>query len=171
MSTLEEQSMSRVIVEELLNNFRNTIDLMRDTIRNFDDQKWRTGYTWFQVPVRVARHTIESLDFYFKEKGAPFSWDVSRFGAPYWETSDADQPTQVEVLAYLNEMEARIATHFEAVQDEELGDIYDPSEETSRTKITHYLYALRHTVHHNGSLAALADIKDVPSGDWDTHAL
>jgi hypothetical protein len=39
------------------------------------------------------------------------------------------------------------------------------------TKIAHYLYALRHTIHHHGSLVALADIQGFPSGDWETWAL
>lgn len=111
--------MSQRIVTEIHNNFKNTIGLIRDTITNFDDERWRKEYTWFQVPVRVARHTIECLDFYFKEKGAPFSWDT-RFGRPCWETPNAEQPTQAEVLAYLGEMEVRIAAHFAGVQDEKL---------------------------------------------------
>jgi uncharacterized damage-inducible protein DinB len=162
--------MTQVVVRELRNNFKNTIGLLRDTIANFDDERWRKEYTWFQVPVRVARHNIECIDFYFKEKGAPFSWDT-RFGRPYWETPNDEQPSQAELLAYLGDLEARIETCFGEMQDEELGEIYDDTAEEPMTKIAHYLYALRHTVHHNGSLSALADIQGVPSGDWDTYAL
>ena len=162
--------MTQIIVREIRNNFINTIGLIRDTINNFDDEKWRKEYTWFQVPVRVARHTIECLDFYFKEQGAPFSWDT-RFGRPYWETPNDEQPSQAELVAYLDDLEARIETIFAAMRDEELGEIYDNTAEKPVTKIAHYLYALRHTVHHNGSLVALADILGVPSGDWDKWAL
>jgi uncharacterized damage-inducible protein DinB len=162
--------MTQTIVKEIHNNFKNTIGLIRDTINNFDDKRWRKEYTWFQVPVRVARHTIECLDFYFKELSAPFSWNT-RFDAPYWETPNDQQPTQAELVAYLDDLETRIASIFAAMQDEELGEIYDEAAEKPCSKIAHYLYALRHTVHHNGSLIALADIQDVPSGDWDKWAL
>lgn len=162
--------MTQIVVRQIRNNFMNTIGLMRDTISNFDDATWRTEYTWFQVPVRVARHNIECLDFYFKEKGAPFSWDT-RFGRPYWETPNDEQPSQAELIVYLDDVTARIEACFSELQDEELGEIYDETAEEPVTKIAHYLYALRHTVHHNGSLAALADIQEVPTGDWDTYAL
>ena len=49
-------------------------------------------------------------------------------------------------------------------------EIYDVDAEKPMTKAAHYLYALRHTVHHNGSLVALADILGVPSGEWDKYA-
>ena len=161
--------MTQIVVRQIRNNFINAMGLMRDTINNFDDENWRKEYTWFQVPVRVARHTIECIDFYFKELGVPFSWDT-RFGRPYWETPNDEQPSQADLIAYLDDLEARIEGIFAAMQDEELGEIYDETAEKPMTKATHYLYALRHTVHHNGSLAALADILGVPSGEWDKWA-
>jgi uncharacterized damage-inducible protein DinB len=161
--------MAQIVVRQIRNNFMNTIGLIRDTISNFYDATWRTEYTWFQVPVRVARHTIECLDFYFKEKSMSFSWDT-RFGRPYWETPNEEQPSQAELIVYLDDMTARIEVCFANLQDEELGEIYDDTAEEPMTKIAHYLYALRHTVHHNGSLVALADIQQVPSGDWDAYA-
>jgi len=161
--------MSQVVVQQICNNFINTIGLLRDTINNFDDEKWRKEYTWFQVPVRVARHTIECLDFYFKELDAPFSWNT-RFEKPYWEMPNDEQPSQADLVAYLDDLEVRIEGVFAEMQDAALGDIYDEAAEKPLTKVAHYLYALRHTVHHNGSLAALSDILDVPSGDWDKYA-
>ena len=163
--------MSQTVVQAIHNNFKNTFGLVRDTISNFDDENWRKEYTWFQVPVRVARHTIECIDFYFKEKGAPWSWEVSRFGRPYWETPNDEQPSQAELLAYLDELAARIETYFAGIRDEDLGDIHDDTADEPTSTVAHLLYALRHTVHHTGSLIALADILDVPSGDWDKWAL
>ena len=161
--------MSQIVVKAIHNNFRNTFGLMRDTIRNFDDENWRKEYTWFLVPVRVAYHNIECVDFYFRDLDASFTWGY-RFGGPYWETPNDEQPSQGELLAYLDELEARVATCFDAMEDEELGDTYDETGEQPMTKISHYAYALRHTVHHQGTLAALADILGVQSTDWDKYA-
>lgn len=163
--------MSQIIIKEIHKNFKNTLGLLRDTIVNFDDERWRKEYTWFQAPVRVARHTIECLDFYFKDKGAPWDWNAGRFGRPYWEVPNAEQPSQAELLAYLDETEARIAAHFAGIQDEELGDAYDETEEQPRSRVVHYIYALRHTVHHHGSLVTLAAIQGVKPGDWDKWAV
>ncbi|MCU0522964.1 MAG: DinB family protein [Anaerolineae bacterium] len=162
--------MTQIVVQEIWKNYRNTCGLIRDTINNFDDARWRKEYTWFQVPVRVARHTVECLDFYFREKGAPWSWEVSRFGRPYWATPNDRQPSQAELLTYLAEMEARIEGYFAGLHDEALGEIYDVTADPPSSTIAHLLYALRHTVHHTGSLVALADLLDVPSGEWDKWA-
>jgi uncharacterized damage-inducible protein DinB len=121
------------------------------------------------MPAKVAYHTIECIDFYFKPKGSAFAWG-SRFGKPYWELSDDGQPSQEYLLTWLEELEARIVDHLAGVQDEELDELYDPTPDGGPSKIGHYLYALRHTVHHHGSLVALADILGVPSGDWDKWA-
>jgi uncharacterized damage-inducible protein DinB len=161
--------MSQTVVKALHSNFKNTFGLMRDTIGNFDDENWRKEYTWFMVPVRVAYHNIECVDFYFRDLQEPFTWGY-RFGRSYWETPNDEQPTQAELLAYLDELEGRVAACFGAMQDEELGEIYDETAEIPQTKASHYTYALRHTVHHQGSLAALADILGVESADWDKHA-
>lgn len=160
--------MSQTVVKALQSNFRSTFGLMRETIANFDDETWRKEYTWFLVPVRVAYHTIESVDYYFRDLQQPFTWGY-RFGRPYWEMPNNEQPAQAELLAYLDELEARLTACFDEMQDEELGEIYDPNAEIPDTKIWHYTYALRHTTHHQGSLAALADILGVQSADWDEH--
>ena len=68
-------------------------------------------------------------------------------------------------------MKRALRGRFAEMQDEELNDDYDPNAEDVWTKLQHYLYALRHTVHHNGELAALADIMEVPSGDWDSWVM
>jgi uncharacterized damage-inducible protein DinB len=162
--------MTQIVVQAIWKNYKNTFGIIHDTITNFDDEKWRKESTWFQVPVRVARHTIECVDFYFKEKGSLWSWEVSRFGRPYWETPNDEQPSQTELLVYLDELVVRVEAYFSELQDEELGEIYDDTAEPPSSTIAHLLYALRHTVHHIGSLVALADLLGVPSGDWDTWA-
>lgn len=160
--------MSKVIVNALKKSFKNTMGLIRDTINNADDEKWRKGYTDFLAPAKVAYHNIECLDFYFRPDGMEkFVWG-NRFGKPYWELSNAEQPTQAELLAYLDEINERIFAHFDALDDEML---YEPfPNNPDNTRIEEYLYALRHTDHHQGSLAALADILGIPSADWDKWA-
>ena len=157
--------MSKVIVNALKKSFKNTMGLIRDTINNTDDEKWRKGYTDFMVPAIIAYHNIECLDFYFRPDGTEkFVWG-HRFGKPYWELSIAEQPTQAELLAYLDEVAERIFAHFDALDDAML---LEPSPYGSEwTRIEDYLYDLRHTDHHQGSLAALAEILEIPPVDWD----
>jgi hypothetical protein len=37
----------------------------------------------------------------------------------------------------------------------------------SKTRLGHYIYALRHAVHHHGQLAALASYHGHDGGSWD----
>ena len=161
--------MTRTTTNALLQSWRRTTGLLADTIRGFTPETWTKGFTWFQMPAKVAYHTIECIDFYFKPKGSAFTWG-SRFGKPYWELSGDSQPSQEYLLAWLKELEERLEDHFAGVEDEALGDEYDSTLEDGNTAVEWYIYALRHTVHHHGSLVALADILGVPSGDWDKWA-
>jgi uncharacterized damage-inducible protein DinB len=158
--------MTQIVVNELHQAFVDTIGLLRDSIRNFKDDAWRVGPTFFQVPAKVAYHDVECLDFYFKTKSRDeWVWGY-RFGKPWWELSNEEQPSQEELVAYLDELEERIAVHFAEAQDETLGEIHDPEGEPVRTQIGHYLYALRHTTHHLGSLVSLAASGGTKPGEW-----
>ena len=158
--------MTQIVVQELLGNFRSAIGLIRDTIGSFDNAQWRQGTSFFQVPAKVAYHDIECLDYYFRTKSRDeWAWGY-RFGKPWWEISNEEQPSQEELNAYLDELEERIAAHFCGVQDESLGEDYDPEGEPFLTRIGQYLYALRHTTHHLGSLASLAASGGTKPGEW-----
>ncbi len=77
----------------------------------------------------LIRDTIAGVDFYFRDLETPFSWGY-RFGRSYWETPNDEQPSQADLLAYLDELEGRVAACFGAMQDEELDEIYDAAAET-----------------------------------------
>jgi len=158
--------MTQNVAQELLNSFKDTIGLLGDSIRNFDDAAWRTGTTFFQVPAKVAYHDVECLDYYFKTvRRDEWVWGY-RLGKPWWELSNEEQPSQEELIAYLDELEGRIAIYFAGVEDETLGEVFSADEEPVRTRIGHYLYALRHTTHHLGSLASLAASGGTQPGEW-----
>jgi hypothetical protein len=104
--------MTQTIIDELAGAFKSTIGLLRETIGNFDDDTWTSGATLFQVPAKVAYHDVECLDFYFRPAGSgKFAWGY-RFGKPWWELANEEQPSQEALIAYLNELEERITAHF-----------------------------------------------------------
>ena len=161
--------MTPTTTDALKQSWMRTFGVIGDTIRGFTPETWTKGFTEFQMPAKVAYHTVECIDFYFKPKGKKFAWG-SRFGKNYWEMSEDELPTQEDLLTWMTELETRVMDHLGAVTDEELGENYDPAFPNPNTAVEWYLYALRHTVHHHGSLVALADILGTPSGDWDEWA-
>ena len=87
--------MSTVLTKDLLDQYQRAIAMLGATIRKFDRQQWMQGISVFQAPAKVAYHTVECLDAYFREDpDADYRWG-HRFGAPFWKLADEEQPSLV----------------------------------------------------------------------------
>ncbi len=158
--------MSQVLINDLQDQFKRGISMVRNTIGKFSAEQWHSGITGFQVPSKVSYHAVECLDYYFRDPSQEFRWGY-KLGAPYWELSDQDQPTQQALLGYLDEIEARIVQHLAALDDADLATPYDERRELAQTRLGHYVYALRHTMHHHGSLTLLSIYHGNVGGSWE----
>jgi uncharacterized damage-inducible protein DinB len=158
--------MSSVLCEGLLDNYRKAIGLVAETIGQFDPEQWRQGISFFQVPCKIAFHTVDCLDYYFRE--APemeYRWG-HQFGGGWWELTDDAQPDQQALLGYLREVEARIEEHLTSLTDGDLVTPYDAEGQLGETRLGHYVYALRHTMHHHGALSLLSLYQGNEEGSW-----
>ena len=75
-----------------------------------------------------------------------------------------DEMLEGVLLAYAHEVEERIAAQFAALEDADLARSYPGR--SAATHLGHYVYALRHTMHHHGSLATLAVHHGLAGGSW-----
>ncbi len=140
--------------------------LVREAITGFDDAQWRRGELPLQVPWKLAYHVVECLDYYFREDVAgDFRWGY-RFGGGWWSLGPEEIPQQAELLAYLDEVEERIADHLSALADDRLVEPFDPQKEHGHTRLGHYLYGLRHTMHHHGEMSLLSLQFGNAEGSW-----
>jgi hypothetical protein len=57
--------MSQAIVNDLQEQFQRTFRMLYEEIDRFDDKQWLTGIDDFLVPVKVAMHIVDCLDYYF----------------------------------------------------------------------------------------------------------
>lgn len=138
-----------------------TIEMLEDTIGKFDNESWKTGFGTMHYPWRLAWHAVESLDCYFSP-GIQFRSGY-RFGKPWWEMTDQEAPSIKDMQKYLNDVKAKIEKRVQIDGGREESEKYDPASEVGRNVLEHYVYAIRHTMHHHGALAALA-IKAGASG-------
>jgi hypothetical protein len=139
---------------------------LRATIAKFDPQHWTRGISSFQIPAKVAYHTIECLDAYFREDpDAEFQFG-HRFGAPFWELADEEQPSQEALIEYLDELKTRIERELGALSDDQLAAPHDAEKRHAETRLGHYVYALRHTMHHHGALTLLSIYHGNQGGSW-----
>ena len=158
--------MSTVLTEDMLDQYRRAISMLRDTIGKFNVEQWTSGISQFQVPAKVAYHVIECLDAYFREDpDAEYTWGY-RFGAPFWELPDEKQPSQDALLEYLQDLEERIAHELSSLTDAELAEPHDAERRHAGTRLGHYVYALRHTMHHHGALTLLSIYHGNEGGSW-----
>jgi hypothetical protein len=159
--------MSKVLTRDLLNQYERAIAMVRFTVEEFDDEQWLVGISWFQTPARLGYHIVETLDFYFsgKRNGKEFQYG-HRFGGPWWELEDEKLPGKDAVLEYLSEMEAKIKETFESLDDEDLVAPFTLYDWSGKTVMGHHVYALRHTMHHQGALTVLATHHGLENESW-----
>jgi hypothetical protein len=69
-------------------------------------------------------------------------------------------------VGYLDEVERRITRHFSRLVDSQLATPYDEEREHGATRLGHYAYALRHTMHHHGALSLLSLMAGNPEAGW-----
>jgi hypothetical protein len=154
------------LTKDLLDQYRRALSMLRATIGKFGPEQWTAGISWFQSPAKVAYHTVECLDAYFREDlDAEYTWG-HRLGAPFWELADEEQPSQEWLLGYLEELQTRIEREFSSLADSDLAEPHDTEKRHAETRLGHYVYALRHTMHHHGALTLLSIHHGNQGGSW-----
>ena len=148
--------MSVTMAEDLLDQFKRAIAMVRFTIEEFEEDEWTSGISWFYTPARVALHTALALEGYFFYKPDGQYVPAIELDARWWELSDDQLPKQAELLEYLADIEQRIESVFGSLADEDLGAPFEVVDYSGKTLVGHYAYALRHTMHHQGALTVLA---------------
>jgi uncharacterized damage-inducible protein DinB len=159
--------MSRLLCDDLLDNYRKGIKLVAETIDQFDEEQWGKGIDFFQVPVKIAYHIVDCLDFYFREDpGKEYRWG-HRFAGGWWELAEEEQPAPEAVLEYLQEIEERIVRHLTSLEDDDLVTPFDAEKQHGETRLGHYIYGLRHTMHHHGALSILSLFYGNEASGWE----
>jgi hypothetical protein len=157
---------STLLTEDLLDQCQRAIAMLDATIRKFDRRQWTQGISAFQAPAKVAYHAVECLDAYFREDpNADYRWG-HRFGEPFWKLADEEQPSQEALIEYLGDLGARIERELSSLTDDQLTAPHDEERRHAETRLGHYIYALRHTMHHHGALTLLSVHLGNQGGSW-----
>jgi hypothetical protein len=159
---------ANVLVNDIRGQYQHTFKILYEEIGRFNAQQWLTGLPdpdQFQVPVKLAMHIFDCLDFYFS-KGDNYTWG-HQFGGGWWELSTTQLPGTAAVIDYAKTLEARIDDYLASLSDEDLVRPAGPAGAPGQTLLGHLIYAARHTVHHHGELAALNVFNGNPGGCWD----
>jgi hypothetical protein len=154
--------MANIACGDLKLNFLKACGQLRILIERFDGEHWNAGVSRFETPANVAFHAIDCLDFYFTPSGtAEYKWGW-RFGGGWWELPDEKKPGPGQLVNYLAEIEGKIAVFFDRIEDADLARPHA----WGCSNLRFYLYALRHTMHHQGGLNVLAVHAGIDMDGW-----
>lgn len=131
-----------------------TLDMLEDTIGKFDEDSWKAGFVAEWQPWQLALHAIECLDGYFSLSSECSR--VSRFGTSSREMTEQDAPSVEAVQLYLADIRAKVERRVQIDSQRDLSEKYDPACGNGFCVLEQFVYALRHTMHHQGELAMLA---------------
>ncbi len=148
--------MGVTMTEDLLDQIKKAIAMLRFTIEEFGEDEWTSGISWFYTPARLALHTALALEGYFFDRADGQFAPAIELEARWWELSDDQLPKQAALLEYLADIERRIEQEFTALADDDLSALFDLVDYSGKVLLGHYAYALRHTMHHQGALTVLA---------------
>ena len=159
--------MGKEAINDLVNQYRRSLNMLYTEVERFDGEQWVTGISFFQVPVKQAMHIVDCLDYYFSGKtGDQYKWG-HRFGGGWWELADSQLPDKATLLEYARELEERIIGELTALDDKDLSKPFEIADGSGKTMLGHYVYALRHSMHHHGELAALSVHHGNEGGSWE----
>ncbi len=159
--------MNREAVCDLVDQYQRSFHMLTEEIQRFDDEQWVKGISYFQTPARQAMHIFDCLDYYFSGvDGDHFHWGY-RFSGGWWELNEDQLPTRESVLAYAGEVQQRVLAEFDRLSDDDLSKPFPIADGSGATLLGHYVYALRHTIHHQGQLSALAVYHGLEGGSWE----
>ena len=159
--------MAKEMISDLISQYENTFRIFKQEVNRFTADQWLSGFSFFQVPVEQAMHLLNCLDFYFAEQiGEEYPWG-DRFGGGWWELENGQFPNQGAILLFANELEIKVFERLNSLSDADLVKPTTPKYEWAETWMGHYIYALRHTLHHFGQLSALASYHGHAGGSWD----
>jgi len=155
------------MIEDLIDQFDHTFRILCEEIERFHEEEWRKGFSFFQVPVKQAMHLFDCLDYYFRgHQLVDYQWG-NRFGGGWWELNEEQLPTKAELLEYARELESVVMDQLDSLDDQALSDPNPIQFEFVRTRLGLYVYALKHTLHHHGELAALSVYHGHEGGCWE----
>ena len=152
------------LIRSLMSQYELTFKLLRRTIDCFADDQWKLGISGFEVPAKVAVHTLQCLVYYFRDDPQK-EWNEvpARFRKDWWEMTDDELPGRKEVLTFLDDVEWQVTGYLEKLTSEELGGVFPGH----GTVLGNILYALRHTMHHQGGMNVLSVHHGIDADLWD----
>jgi len=148
--------------EALADQSLRALAMLRQAIQAFPAAEWRKGDTPYQRPAGWALHALASIDDYCTLK--PGEAGANPPFAVNWEEKDSSKlPSQDEMLAYLDQMERKLAG---LLAQADLSQPETLFRWTGSTLLSRVVYLLRHVQHHLAEMCLELHRRGIPAPQW-----
>ena len=148
--------------EALADQFVRALSMLREAVKAFASAEWCKGDTPYQRPAGLALHVVEAIDDYAVLKPGE-SGQSRRFSVDWEEKDSAKLPSQDDLLAYLDEVEQRLARFLASADLMACEELF---RQTGSTLLSRAAYVLRHTQHHLAEMCLELHRRGYPSPQW-----
>ncbi|MFP4105998.1 MAG: hypothetical protein ACLFVU_07900 [Phycisphaerae bacterium] len=153
--------MAGAMAESLKRQFAEAFGVLSGAIPKFTEEQWRSGRSPYDGPARATLHALQAAEFYTCQDSSIFG--AGRFGPPVWEMTDADLPTQEQMVGYLHENRAKTDRWIERLDEQGLDQ---PTDEKGTLALERITYAIRHLQHHTGEVCCWQKQFDHDQNQW-----
>lgn len=147
-------------VNALADQMHRSWQMLRLLMKVIPDKEWFVGPSSERIPAVWAFHAVVCADWYARP-------NAKSVGEP-WDDDSPDprkRPTRKQLLAYLDEVEARIDTLLRSSTEEELlGE--NACKWTGANPYERMIYVLRHNHQHIGELQEITRERGLRAGKW-----
>ncbi|GAB4446226.1 MAG: hypothetical protein Kow00120_16360 [Anaerolineae bacterium] len=153
------------IGDALANQYARTWRELREAVEHCTDAAWKGGDHPVFIPVRLACHLVETVDYYTQDRPEGFQWGAAWGGADCEKDDLGLLPDRAALLAYADTVRTRVDAWLRGASDDELlGE--NTFRWTGDTPMERMIYTIRHSQHHIAEINEELTRRGLPPGDW-----
>jgi len=163
-----------ILKESLWNQFGASIDMLKNAIAMYPEERWHTNRKFFYM----AYHVLVFLDYYLTFPAGPMSsslpFTITEKNLPP-EALDDIIPNKIyskeELLEYLNTNREKCRKLIFSLTEEKISERWINEWGKNYSLLEILLYNMRHVQHHTAQLNMMLSQETNNSPDWVSRAL
>lgn len=149
---------------EIIKQYGHTWRVFELLVKDFDTDAWAHTGRGAITPVRLTFHILKSVKYYIEDSSTIVFSSGKSFECDWQTTSEADLPSQNDILACINELRAKTEAW---LCEMDFGSENRSFEWAGKTKLGVVLFMLRHCLYHLGELSSL--LNESRNGDAEDN--
>ncbi len=138
--------------QEFIPQYAHTWRVFARLVKDFDPEAWLHTGRGVITPARLSAHILWCAMYYMEDKAPMYMAPGKPFDCQWDTAAEADLPSQVEMLACIDELQARTQAW---LSEMDFGGQNTSFLWAGESKLGVALFSLRHSLYHLGELSSL----------------